>query len=131
MLAFLICIASVLEVFRRNKAHIWRVLQDENDRDLVLDRWDSYGRMSFAFGAVLTSIIGISTAVLSYTTKGAQVANERMTKDLTPEFGRSLSGIGNLKPNAGGSAPAQTSTQGSAPAVPVQQQTTAGSAPKK
>jgi len=130
MLALLCCIAAVLKVFLKNKPHIERVLKDEHGRDPVLDRWDSFARWSFAGGAVLTTIIGISTAWLSFSTKEAQVANERLTREGTVDFGKSLSGIGSLKPNIGGSAPAQPSTQGSAPAVPTQQPTT-GSAPKK
>jgi hypothetical protein len=115
MLSFLACLVAVIGVFRRNGTHIKHVLANRGDPDPLLRAFDNVARASFSIGAVLLTIIGISTAALSYTEREARMSNERITREAIAELGRSLNGIGTLRPST--SAPAQ------APAsAPAQQQ---------
>ena len=123
MLAFLACVVGVLGVFRRNQTHIKQVVDGKDDPDPVLHALDAAARASFGIGAILTTIIGISTAALSYTASEARMSNERVTREGTVDLGRSLNNIGSLRPNAGGT-PAQAPAQAPAPASAPAKQTT-------
>lgn len=123
MLAFLACVVGVLGVFRRNKTHIKQVVDGKGDPDPILRALDAAARASFGIGAILTTIIGISTAALSYTASEGRMSNERVTREGTVDFGKSLNNIGGLRPSTGG-ASAQTPAPAPAPASAPEQQTT-------
>lgn len=126
MLAFLVCVVGVLGVFRRNQTHIKQVVDGKDDPDPVLHALDAAARASFGIGAILTTIIGISTAALSYTSSEARMSNERVTREGTVDLGRSLNNIGSLRPSTGGT-PTQAPAPAPAPAsTPAQQTTTSG-----
>ena len=126
MLAFLACVLGVLGVFRRNQAHIKQVVDGKDDPDPILHALDTAARASFGIGAILTTIIGISTAALSYTANEARMSNERVTREGTVDLGKSLNNIGGLRPGPGG-APVQAPAPAPAPAsAPAQQTNSSG-----
>lgn len=134
MLAFLICVVAVLSVFRRNQTALQNVAGGNDAPDSVLDVLDTLARASFGIGAILTTIIGISTAVLSHQTASeARMATERTTREGVVDQNKSLNNFGTLRPLAGSApaqAPAATPVSAPSPApAPVSQATSTGSGP--
>lgn len=65
LLSFLICLASILWIFKRNATHLEEIIQNKVERDPVLRRLDIAALASFFAGVALSSIIGILAAVQS------------------------------------------------------------------
>jgi hypothetical protein len=70
LIAFLISIGAVLFVFRRNKQYLHRVITTKTrENDPLLGLADTIALASFGFGIAFTVIIGIGTAIDSFSLK--------------------------------------------------------------
>lgn len=64
LLSFLICLGTVLWIFKANATYLEKILNtNEKPRDDCLGMLDIVAIVSFAIGAVLSSVIGVITAV--------------------------------------------------------------------
>lgn len=130
ILAFLIALASVLFVFRRNRTYIENVVTGksaESDRYLVVA--DKAASVAFGAAVTLTAFIGVATAITSYTSKEQSMGKDQkitvgnVTVDTmniresfngaaklqpTVDFTKSFNGAANLKPSAPAASTATT-----------------------
>lgn len=126
--SFVVALISILFVFRRNQTHIEEILSGKNTgSDPILSRLDVTAKLAFGAGVVFSAVIGISTAIHSYTSKEKVMANETKKStgavplresfngatNLQPgtDFTRSFNGVSNLQPQSG----AETSGTSAAP----------------
>ena len=98
--SFVVALVAILIVFRRNRTHIEEILSRKSkSNDPLLTKLDTTALWAFGIGVLFTAIIGIATAVHSYTTKEKTMANET-TKKTEIRIGRdSFNGAGNLQPS--------------------------------
>lgn len=97
--SFLIALVSVLIVFRRNRTYIEQVLMGQaGATDPILARADSIAMWAFGVGVVFTAVIGIATAIHSYTSKEKSMANEPTKTPQTVPLRESFNGATNLRP---------------------------------
>jgi hypothetical protein len=122
---FLVCLLSVLSIFRGNRRHIEQVLSGNGALDPILGVLDHVALISFIVGVILTTVIGISTAVL-FTSEEKPMSAEIKQAVVVPDFNKSFNGVGNLQSTA--SAPAQAAPTRPPVQAPVQQSPKAGSA---
>src|SRR5690348_10195190 len=67
---FVVALVTILFVFRRNRSYIEQVVTAKASKsDPVLSSADTIALLAFGLGVVLAAIIGIATAVQSYTSK--------------------------------------------------------------
>lgn len=116
IICFLIALISILIVFRRNNTYIEKILSGKSTSiDPVLSILDAMAKWAFGLGVVFTAIIGMSTAIHSYTTKEIIMANETGSKIGAGSYNgvsriqpstetRSFNGVANLQPQAGSSS---------------------------
>ena len=134
ILSFMISLATILVVFRRNKIHIEEILTGKGvEEGLLLTRLDSIAIWSFGAGVLFASVIGISTAVHSYLEKEMVMAindNTQINQSVmfresfggvsslqpTADFTRSFSGAGNLQPQPATGSTSSVTSNTSAPA---------------
>jgi hypothetical protein len=127
ILFFLACVLSVLAIFRGNRTHIEQVLSGKPALDPILTVLDHVAITSFVVAVILTAVIGISTAVDSYSRKGKNMSEENKQAVVVPDFTKSFNGVGNLQSTASAPpAPAQAAAPAPAPAQ-VQQASDASS----
>lgn len=123
---FVVCLGALLWIFRRNAKHLEDVVREASINDQLLNILDRTAVASFMFGVILSSIIGISTAVHSYIKKAPEmtdktkVQNRAIAQDsisgitsMRPTrepVTSSVSGISNMKPAT--SQPSATPIQG-------------------
>ena len=117
ILAFALSLVSVVFIFTRNRDHLQQVLNGNAGLDPLLSAADRVAVVSFATGAVLTAMVGISPAASKYTEK--TMKNEPIHTSTPITEKKSFNGVGNLIP----SAPAATPTQAPA-SQPAQQPAT-------
>lgn len=126
MVSFLICLLTVLIIFKKNRAHIEQVFQGRSDPDQSLAMLDNVAIMSFGIAVLFSAVIGISSAINSYTIKAKQMANEVTKVDQSiplhesfngvsnlqqsPDFTKSFNGVAALKPQAAGNEATQSSS---------------------
>lgn len=128
ILAFLVALASVLFVFRRNRTYIENVVTGKSaESDCCLVLADKIASAAFGAAVTLTAFIGVATAITSYTSKEQlmgkdqkiTVGNESFNgaAKLQPnvDFTKSFNGAANLKP----CAPATPKVTPPAPANPA------------
>lgn len=118
IIAFFTSLICILAVFRRNRAHIEQVVLGNRDPDPLLSALDRVAVASFGAGALLAAIIGVSTAITSYSTKERAMATENKQLQSVSAETRSFNGLGGLKPQETTAAPAQAPAQTQAPAPP-------------
>jgi hypothetical protein len=134
--SFLVALISVLVVFRHNRTYIEQVFAGKaTGNDPVLAKADSIALWAFGVGVVFTAVIGISTAIHSYTSKEKAMSSEP-TKS-TPAFQlresfngaeilqKSFTGASNLQPQPIASAAAHVAST-PAPATPSTSQNQSG-----
>lgn len=98
--SFLVALVSVLVVFRRNRTYIEQVLAGKaGANDPMLARADSIALWAFGVGVVFTAVIGIATAIHSYTSKEKSMANETTKPTQTVPLRESFNGATNLQPS--------------------------------
>ena len=74
---FLISLVCVLAIFRRNRIHIEQVFRGNSSPDSVLALLDQLAVGCFGVAAILTAVIGISTAIASYSAKENGMAKSK------------------------------------------------------
>jgi hypothetical protein len=100
MVSFLVCLVAVLVIFKKNRSHIEQVFQGQQGVDRSLAVFDNVAIWSFGIAVLFSAVIGISSAISSYTTKATQMANEtnKQASNGIPTFD-SVNGISNLAPS--------------------------------
>lgn len=138
--SFLVALVSVLVVFRRNRTYIEQVLAGKaGGNDPMLAKADSIALWAFGVGVVFTAVIGIATAIHSYTSKEKTMANEASKPSQTvlaqesfnnaANLQKSFNGASNLQPQPIASTAAPTtsaSATASPPSDTSQNQTSTG-----
>jgi hypothetical protein len=118
IISFLICLICTLTTFEKNKSHIEQIVNDKNPDD-SLKLLDKVAHWSFGIAIIFSTVIGISSAINSYTTRVTQMANEHnkqiessyIIQDIKPiEIGTSVDGIVALKPNSATAKSVETTT---------------------
>jgi len=101
MVSFLTCLVSVLVIFKKNRSHIEQVFQGKQETDHGLAILDNVAIFSFGIAVLFSAVIGISSAISSYTTKVTQMTNEsnKNVSKGVPNF-ESFGGISNMTPDA-------------------------------
>ncbi|MEJ1250641.1 hypothetical protein, partial [Denitratimonas tolerans] len=99
--SFLISLASVLWVFRRNGTHLTEILRSNAAGDAVLRTLDAVAIGSFFFGVVLASIIGISAAVHSLQPSEVSMSGEQKTQGQSQDLNESFNGATSMRPTQG------------------------------
>jgi hypothetical protein len=94
---FVICLSTLIWIFKRNSKHLEDVVKASAIDDPLLNVLDNTAVASFMCGVMLSSIIGISTAIHSYIEKA-----QKMT-DKTEQQGHTVaqdssSGISSIRP---------------------------------
>lgn len=135
LLAFLICLASILVIFKKNADHLEEVICGTGSQnDLVLSRLDSVGMWAFASGVGFSVVIGISAAIHSYGKEEMKMSNADRQQKSVEIAQESFNGVARLQPQTdlsksfnGGSNRQTPSPQGSSqpqsptPAAPLTQ----------
>jgi len=99
LVCFLICLVSVLVIFKKNRSHIEQVFQGIQEIDHNLAVFDNVAIWSFGIAVLLSAVIAVSSAVSSYTTKVTQMAKEDDKKTLNRvSICDSVNGISKLAP---------------------------------
>jgi len=78
LLSFIICLASLLIIFRKNSDHLEQASQNQTTHDPILSALDKIAITSFMVGILLASVIGVSTAVTSYIEKGNTMTDNKI-----------------------------------------------------
>jgi hypothetical protein len=133
LFAFTLCVVAVLWIFKRNSKHIEDVVGGQKmNSDPVLAALDNVALSTFLAGVILSSVLGIASAVHSFETKartdvsvdkkttGPVAPGERVTVmigdsvngmlHMSPgeiDLRKSFSGIANMAPASQGSAQSQ------------------------
>ncbi|WP_323163781.1 hypothetical protein [Pseudomonas atacamensis] len=94
---FVICLGALLWIFRRNAKHLEDVVGEVETKDQLLDILDRVAVISFMLGVIFSSIIGISTAIHSYTDKVTKMTDKKTSSDLVISQD-SFSGVAAMKP---------------------------------
>ena len=76
LLAFMVCLFSVLIIFQQNKTHIQAVLNGQNADDPLLEFLDSIAIFSFLMAMLLCVMLGICLAVTAYSDKESKMTNK-------------------------------------------------------
>ena len=125
--SFVVALVTVLFVFRHNRSYIEQVVTAKAGKsDPVLSSADTIALLAFGLGVVLSAIIGIGTAVQSYTSKEPSMSNESKTTGQPAPLRESFNGASNLRPStavnksfSGAANLAPQAPPASAPAAPA------------
>jgi len=98
LLAFIVCLGTLLWIFRRNASHLEDVAQGKASSDPVLMLLDNIAISSFLLGVVFSSIVGISTAVNSYQEKEHKMAEDKTNTTQQTALRESVNGVNNMAP---------------------------------
>jgi hypothetical protein len=99
ILAFMVCLVSVLMIFKRNKKHILDVFNGQATDDPLLGFLDSSASFSFFIAMLLSALLGISSAITIYSDKGKKMANENSKNASQPTVVYdSVNGLAKLNP---------------------------------
>ncbi|MGH8436915.1 MAG: hypothetical protein ACRERX_21195 [Pseudomonas sp.] len=94
---FVACLGALLWIFRRNAKHLEDIVREAAINDQLLNILDRIAVTSFMLGVILSSIIGISTAIHSYTDKATKMTEKEITSKLVIAQ-ESFAGISAMKP---------------------------------
>lgn len=108
LVCFVVCLGALLWIFRRNAKHLEDVVRETAIDDPLLNTLDRMAVSSFMFGVILSSIIGISTAIHSYIDKASGMTDKTKTQG-TVFIKDSVSGITSMRPDR---EPATSSVSG-------------------
>lgn len=79
LLAFIICLFTVLWIFDRNAVYLEAVSNGKNLSDPVLIQLDRVAMVAFVAGVLLASLMAISSAIDSLFLKGNEMTEEKKT----------------------------------------------------
>ena len=92
LMSFLICLAALLWIFRRNANHLEDIVHNCAIEDKTLKTLDQIALAAFMLGVLFATIIGISTAIKTFIDKEYIMANKKI-----PTFD-SIEGAGRMQP---------------------------------
>jgi hypothetical protein len=112
LLSFIVCLAAVLWIFRRNADYLEKVVSGNASPDTLLSHLDKVAVGSFLLGVLFSSLIGVSSAVDSLLAKENEMTEQKNQSDTHANYDsvngatnmqspckeKSVNGIGNLKP---------------------------------
>jgi len=112
ILFFLVCIISILFIFKRNSDHLVRVIQGKEEKNILLQFLDKTALYSFIIAILLSSILAISigTHVL-YSKMEVNMSDTKKERGLK-SLNESFNGISELKKSFNGVAQLRPSGQG-------------------
>ena len=97
LLAFMVCLFSVLIIFQQNKTHIQAVLNGQNADDPLLEFLDSIAIFSFLMAMLLCVMLGICLAVTAYSDKESKMTSKSAdTSQPTKATEESLIAVGSF-----------------------------------
>lgn len=117
LLCFVACLASLLWIFRRNAKHLEDVVREAAINDPLLNILDRVAVASFMFGVILSSIIGISTAIHSYIEKAPEMNDKTKVQSRTIAQD-SISGVASMRPTWEPSTSSVSGVSNMKPATP-------------
>jgi hypothetical protein len=85
LVAFIVCLGALLWIFRRNAKHLEGVVMERETSDPFLALLDNTAIWSFLLGVIISSIIGIATAVHSYE-KEHKMAEDKVPTNQSKSF---------------------------------------------
>jgi len=97
LFSFVICLACVLWIFRRNAVHLENVVCGREERDPMLSLLDKMAIASFMCGVLLASMLGVSAAVDSLLERKEKEMSDQKKKVGVPTFD-SVNGISQMSP---------------------------------
>lgn len=96
--SFLVCIISILIIFKGNQTYIQQIVSDGNStNDPKLAIFDSIAFFAFGIGALFTAIIGVSAAINSYATKEKSMTKDNTNKEQQVQLKESYNGASKLQ----------------------------------
>lgn len=98
LLAFIVCLSTLLWIFRRNAKHLEDVVNEKASSDPFLARLDNVAIWSFLFGVLFSSIVSISTAFNSYQEKESKMAEDKAKTTQKTIALDSVNGFVNMAP---------------------------------
>lgn len=131
LLAFIVCLVSVLAVYKRNCTHLVNVIRNDEPIDKWLTVLDWISLISFVSGIILASTLGIlmaidslkETNVAGNDKKGPIAYNDSLNKAMSTRpapidpISKSFNQAGSMKPQASGTPPAAAPPPPSPPAA--------------
>src|SRR5690554_440086 len=121
---FVVCLGALLWIFRRNAKHLEDVVRETAIDDQLLNALDKVAVSSFMLGVILSSIIGISTAINSYIDEVSGMT-DKIKNQGTVFVKDSVNGISLMRPNR---EPATSSVNGITNMKPAEPQPSAAPA---
>lgn len=107
--SFLVALISVLVVFRHNRTYIEQILACKAaGSDPVLAKADSIALWAFGVGVVFTAVIGVATAIHSYTSKEKTLSNEPTKSTQAVPLRESFNGAASLQKSFNGASNLQS-----------------------
>lgn len=97
LVCFVVCLGTILWIFKRNAKHLEDVVKEVVTDDLILNVLDRISITSFMLGVIFSSIIGISTAIHSYIEKAPEMTDKTKIQNRTIAQD-SISGIAAMRP---------------------------------
>tara|TARA_Y100001001_G_scaffold158769_1_gene178757 strand:+ start:504 stop:1070 length:567 start_codon:yes stop_codon:yes gene_type:complete len=76
VLAFLICVLTILAIFDRNSKHLEDLVKETDDRDQLLSTLDKVASSSFVLGIMFTLLVGLFSGIENH-----RKEESTMTKD--------------------------------------------------
>ena len=98
VLSFLVCVVSILLVFKRNAIHHQEIISERQTSDPLLKSLDTLAAISFVFGVVLTLLIGGTTAINQFIEKEIKMTKEANKTIHNAVVGDSINGLEALRP---------------------------------
>ena len=100
LLSFIICLVSVLGIFSRNAKHIEKLMLDASiQNDDILSILDSISIFSFILGVILTSIIGLASAIDNYERKENIMVDKKSDTVNLQKVQESFNDLNTIAPN--------------------------------
>ena len=101
LVAFLVCLAAVLVIFKKNADHLEEVISGTGQQnDPALSRLDAVRTWSFAFGVAFSVVIGISAAIHSYGKEEKKLSSPENSQNGKQPLNESFNGVSRLQPQA-------------------------------
>ena len=98
LLSFLVCVVSILLVFKRNAKHLEGIVSETESSDPLLKSLDTSATISFVFGVILTLIIGGTAAINQFIQKETKMSKVEDKTVYRTAVGDSIHGFEALRP---------------------------------
>ncbi len=98
LLSFLVCVVSILLVFKRNAKHLEDIVSETQSSDPLLKSLDTSAAISFVFGVILTLIIGGTAAINQFIQKEIKMSKTENKTIHNVAVGDSINGLEALRP---------------------------------